>query len=86
MLQRASLYIHLIMHSEKPGPGQIALFFLLLLTSALLLQSCGNSADNVESMPDVLRVGVLPDDREEVLREQYTPLFDYLSTAVECDL
>lgn len=31
-------------------------------------------------MPNMLRVGVLPDDREEVLREQYTPLLDYLST------
>jgi len=67
------------MHNEKPVMGRTALFFPLLLALALLLLSCGNSDDNVDSMPDLLRVGILPDDREEVLREQYTPLFDYIS-------
>lgn len=33
-------------------------------------------------MPDIVRIGVLPDENEAVLRERYTPLVEYLSGEV----
>jgi phosphonate transport system substrate-binding protein len=44
----------------------------------LLLTGCSGNDDEVAGM-DMLRISVLPDQSESVLRERFTPLLDYLS-------
>ncbi len=52
---------------------------LLLALFVAMLVACDNRSTTGEPLPDVLRIGILPDDSEQALRERHTPLFDYLS-------
>ena len=52
---------------------------LLLAFCIAMLIACDNQSTSGEPLPEVLRIGILPDDNEQSLRRRHTPLFDYLS-------
>ncbi len=45
----------------------------------LVFQLCACSAPEKEPSIEILRIGVLPDESEEALRERYVPLLEFLS-------
>lgn len=51
--------------------------WLISIGVAVLLSAC--SGNEQGASPGVMRIGVLPDQSEEILREQYAPLLTYLS-------
>lgn len=51
-----------------------ALTAVLMLT----LASCSQQ-EPIEELPEILKIGILPDENPEVLIKKYTPLFKYLS-------
>src|SRR5215471_13394850 len=53
---------------------------LLLVASILVSIGCASKRQSVE--PDVLRVGVLPDDAPEELQRRHAPLLAYLSVVL----
>ncbi len=54
----------------------------LLLLFSFLIAGCSGS-DGGESLPDTIRIGVLPDESPEKLRERYALLFDYISKELD---
>jgi phosphonate transport system substrate-binding protein len=50
-----------------------------LIGAGLAFQLSACSGPEQESSNETLRIGILPEEREEVLRERYTPLFEFLS-------
>ncbi|MBT5049831.1 MAG: phosphate/phosphite/phosphonate ABC transporter substrate-binding protein [Rhodospirillaceae bacterium] len=59
--------------------GIISTAFAVML---MVLTACdGNEADS--PLTPVLRIGVLPDQKPEVLLQRYAPLFEYLSARLE---
>jgi phosphonate transport system substrate-binding protein len=54
-------------------------FLNWLIGAGLAFQLSACSGPEQESSNETLRIGVLPDEGEEVLRERYTPLFEFLS-------
>lgn len=55
------------------------LFILLTLAGA----ACGPQTEEMVGAESVIRVGVLPDESEEILRQKYEPLLEYLSAETE---
>ena len=47
--------------------------------TAILLVSCGDRIQDAYKTPEVLHIGVLPDQDKAVLQKRYTPLTDYIS-------
>jgi len=43
------------------------------------LTACNQPTANEDQLPDTLKIGLLPDVSEQVLRERHAPLLDYLS-------
>lgn len=59
-------------------------FLILALTFILISLLSGCSKQDVpDDMPDVLRIGILPDESKEILVKRYTPLFLYLSQQLD---
>ena len=60
----------------------------MILVFAALLLACTGEAEKDKLMPEVIKLGVLPDQEEASLVAKYLPLVDYLSrqTALEIDL
>ena len=54
-------------------------FLIWLISVGLALQLSGCSGPEQGPSNETLRVGILPDEGEEILRKRYTPLFEYLS-------
>jgi len=54
-------------------------FLNWLIGAGLALHLSACSGPEQEPSNETLRIGILPDEREEVLRERYTPLFEFLS-------
>lgn len=52
-----------------------------LLCAAFSLSACGEQPET-EYVPDILRIGVLPDESESVLNAKFSPLGQYLSSQV----
>lgn len=61
----------------------IPLFLLCFITLGGLLSLPFFSPDKITPM--VLRVGVLPDESPEILRQRYAPLLKYLSEEIDID-
>ena len=59
---------------------------VLLLALAALLIGCTGEAKHDVLTPDVIMVGVLPDQSAEQLVEKYTPLVDYLVDQTSLDI
>jgi phosphonate transport system substrate-binding protein len=59
-----------------------------LFTAVLALQLSACSVPEQDSSIDTLRIGILPDESKEALRDRYMPLFEYLSqeTGISCEL
>ncbi len=57
----------------------IPLIWALIFTILASFQGC---SPKQEATVTVLRIGILPDRGEEMLRTQYTPLFDYLTKTI----
>lgn len=47
------------------------------------LVACSETDSVTESPPDILRIGLLPDEDPETLKQRFTPLAKYLSTNLE---
>jgi len=54
-------------------------FLNWLIGAGLAFQLSACSGPEQASSNETLRIGILPDEGEEVLRERYTPLFEFLS-------
>ncbi len=66
---------------------QWVLFSTILIVCAIVLiiaASIFRSTDN-ETNLNILRVGILPDDDDEIIRRRYAPLLSYLSEATGID-
>ncbi len=57
---------------------------LILLTCSLTFAGCSGDS-KTETLPETLRIGVLPDESPEKLRSRYEPLFDYVSKQLKRD-
>jgi len=55
---------------------------MLIVLSAFSIPACSDRAD-MQTMPDVLKIGILPDESEAELLRRYTPLFHYLSDKLD---
>jgi phosphonate transport system substrate-binding protein len=55
---------------------------LLIMTLVIFIASC-SSQDDIVAMPGILKIGILPDEDEEVLLKRYTPLLQYLSKQLD---
>ena len=62
------------------------LFWIIGVGLAFQLSAC--SVPEKEPPIDILRIGILPDEGEEALRERYVPLLEFLSqeTGLPCEL
>lgn len=61
---------------------------IVLLLAAPIGLACSPAKQPRVGLPDTLKIGVLPDQSAERLRQRYSPLVDYLadSLGVECEL
>ena len=76
-------------HAEPEGKGipvRTVPYSLFGIVVAMLFSAC--SAPDETSSLATLRIAILPDEGEEILRERYTPLFEYLTqeTGLPCQL
>jgi len=55
---------------------------VVLITLSLLLYSCSEKS-GVDTLPEVLRIGILPDEDQDSLIAHYTPLFRYLAEELQ---
>lgn len=60
--------------------------FLTILVVAILIPACTDNADTEKLVPEVIRLGVLPDQSEVALVAKYSPLVDYLSRQMDLDV
>lgn len=66
--------------AESARVSSVRLLSGLLLCLGLTLTAGCSDQTETRPPPDVLRVGVLPDERGEALLQRYTPLLEYLSS------
>ncbi len=59
---------------------------VLLALLAPILTACSESASDASSSPLVIRMGVLPDQSEERVRQRYMPLVEYLESTTTLDI
>lgn len=52
---------------------------LLSLSLVCCLLACSESSNTEKDLPDILSIGILPDESKTELLKNYTPLFNYLS-------
>lgn len=66
---------------NSKGPGDAIRVFQLLIVAAVsycLMALVSACTQETPASPDVLRIGVLPDESVDTLRDRYQPLDDYL--------
>lgn len=59
---------------------------LTILLVVAFAQACSGAADNETLAPEVIKLGVLPDQSAESLTERYSPLVEYLSRQTALDI
>ncbi|MDH3647316.1 MAG: phosphate/phosphite/phosphonate ABC transporter substrate-binding protein [Gammaproteobacteria bacterium] len=59
---------------------------ILTLILAMTVCACANDDDRKSSAPDVITIGVLPDQNKSDLTRRYAPLMDYLETETGLDI
>jgi phosphonate transport system substrate-binding protein len=59
---------------------------LTILLVIALVPACSDKADNETLAPEVIQLGVLPDQSKEALIAEYSPLVDYLSRQTSLDI
>lgn len=57
------------------SPSVLLLFFVMVFC----LTACSKPAGKEKGLPDILTIGILPDESKAELLKRYTPLFKYLS-------
>lgn len=55
----------------------------LLITILMVFAASCSNQDDIDNMPAVLKIGILPDESVDVLLKRYTPLFQYLSKELD---
>ncbi len=73
-----------VLKNAHPFTGKrsilVALIWVLMCTILFTVQGCSPKQERTITE---LHIGILPDRNEEVLRSQYTPLFDYLAQQLD---
>lgn len=59
---------------------------VIILALALILAGCTGDAERNVLVPDVIRIGVLPDQSPDSLIEKYTPLVNYLKERTSLEI